>query len=69
MGEPRTAAVRGSLRLYFQNVFPVFYMVLRTIRKQSAEIVYSSVDGMTINSNTALSGTNERDTTNEGTER
>jgi hypothetical protein len=37
MGEPRTS-VRGSLRWYFQNVFPVFLLVLRTIPKQSAEI-------------------------------
>ena len=68
MGEPRTS-VRGSLRLYFQNVFPVFLLVLRTVWKQSAEIEWSSVDGMTDDSHTALSGSNKHNTTNEGTER
>jgi len=51
MGEPRTA-VRGSLRLYLQNVFPVFLLVVRTIWKQSAEIEYSRLYSMTIHRNT-----------------
>ena len=51
MGEPQTMLRLASL-VFPKCFFPVFYMVKRTNRKQSAEIELSSVDSITDDRNT-----------------
>ena len=49
-------------------LFPMFYMLERTIQKQSAEMEWSSVDSITDDRNTTSVRRTKRNT-NEGTER
>ena len=68
MGEPQTMSAARFVDI-LEILFPMFYMAKRTIRKQSAEIEWSSVDSITDDRNTDVSGSERNETTNEGTER
>ena len=67
MGEPQTMSAARFVGI-LEILFPMFYMLERTIQKQSAEMEWSSVDSITDDRNTTSVRRTKRNT-NEGTER
>jgi hypothetical protein len=59
MGKPQTMFAARFVGI-FEILLPMFYMAKRTIRKQSAEIEWSSVDSITDTSNTTSVRRTER---------